>query len=88
MHSGFACAASLKCSHIGWLHLCLLLCCPGCQGGAVLSTTEAMDFRGEKIPSGPLRKSLPNLTPAGPVDSRKCQELDLFRVGYRISEGQ
>lgn len=53
---GFAHEASWKRSHTRWLHLCLLLCCHGCQGGAALSTTETMDFKDGKIPSGPLRK--------------------------------
>lgn len=38
-----------------------------------MSITEAMDFRGGKIPSVPLRKSLPNLAPAEPVDSRNVK---------------
>lgn len=52
----FAHKASWKRSHTRWLHLCLLLCCHGCQGGAALSTTETVDFKDGKIPSGPLRE--------------------------------
>lgn len=39
----------------------------------MLSTTETMDLRDGKIPSGPLRKSLPNLAVAKPVDSRNVE---------------
>lgn len=36
----------------------------------MLSTTETMDLRDGKILSGPLRKSVPNLAVAKPVDNR------------------
>lgn len=39
----------------------------------MLSTTETVDLRDGKIPSGPLRKSLPNLAVAKPVDSRNVE---------------
>lgn len=52
----------------------------------MLSTTETVDLRDGKIPSGPLRKSLPNLALAKPVDSRNVEQ-DHFRAGCRVSEG-